>query len=35
MSREPESTGFAVDLPAFTGPFRVLAELILEQKVDV
>lgn len=35
MSREPDSTGFAVDLPAFTGPFRVLAELILEQKVDV
>jgi segregation and condensation protein A len=26
---------FAVQLPAFTGPFRVLAELILEQKVDV
>jgi segregation and condensation protein A len=26
---------FAVELPAFTGPFRVLAELILEQKVDV
>jgi segregation and condensation protein A len=26
---------FAVDLPAFTGPFRLLAELILEQKVDV
>jgi len=30
------STGaFAVDLPVFTGPFRLLAELILEQKVDV
>jgi segregation and condensation protein A len=26
---------FAVELPAFTGPFRLLAELILEQKVDV
>jgi segregation and condensation protein A len=26
---------FAVDLPVFTGPFRLLAELILEQKVDV
>jgi segregation and condensation protein A len=26
---------FAVELPAFTGPFKVLAELILEQKVDV
>jgi segregation and condensation protein A len=31
-----EGTGaFAVELPAFTGPFRSLAELILEQKVDV
>jgi segregation and condensation protein A len=26
---------FAVDLPAFAGPFRLLADLILEQKVDV
>jgi segregation and condensation protein A len=26
---------FAVDLPGFTGPFRLLADLILEQKVDV
>ena len=26
---------FAVDLPVFTGPFRLLAELIMEQKVDV
>ena len=26
---------FAVDLPVFTGPFRLLAELILEHKVDV
>jgi segregation and condensation protein A len=26
---------FAVELPAFTGPFRILAELIMEQKVDV
>ena len=32
----PEGAGaFAVELPAFTGPFRLLAELILEQKVDV
>ncbi len=31
-----ERTGaFAVELPAFTGPFRLLADLILEQKVDV
>ena len=27
--------GFAVDLPVYAGPFRLLAELILEQKVDV
>ncbi|HUL85194.1 MAG TPA: ScpA family protein [Actinomycetota bacterium] len=27
--------GFAVDLPGFSGPFRLLADLILEQKVDV
>lgn len=26
---------FAVDLPVFAGPFRLLADLILEQKVDV
>jgi segregation and condensation protein A len=26
---------FAVELPAFTGPFRLLSELIMEQKVDV
>jgi segregation and condensation protein A len=26
---------FAVELPGFTGPFRLLSELILEQKVDV
>jgi len=26
---------FAVELPSFTGPFRLLAELIVEQKVDV
>ena len=29
------SGDFAVDLPVFTGPFRLLAELIMEQKVDV
>ena len=33
---QPEGdTAFAVELPVFTGPFRVLADLILEQKVDV
>ena len=26
---------FSVELPAFTGPFRVLADLLLEQKIDV
>src|SRR5688572_31679025 len=26
---------FPVELPVFTGPFRLLAELILERKVDV
>jgi segregation and condensation protein A len=27
--------GFVVELPLFTGPFRLLADLILEQKIDV
>lgn len=27
--------GFTVELPIFTGPFRMLADLILEQKVDI
>jgi segregation and condensation protein A len=27
--------GFGVELPGFTGPFRLLADLILEQKLDV
>jgi segregation and condensation protein A len=31
-----ESTGtFAVELPVFAGPFRLLADLILDQKIDV
>jgi segregation and condensation protein A len=29
------TTGFAVEVPGFEGPFRLLADLILEQKVDV
>ena len=29
------AAGFAVELPVFAGPFRLLADLILEQKVDV
>ncbi len=37
MSREPlESAGaFAVELPVYVGPFKVLADLILDQKIDV
>ena len=31
----PIPTGFAVEVPGFAGPFRLLADLILEQKVDV
>ncbi len=31
----PTAGDFAVDLAVFTGPFRLLADLILEQKVDV
>ena len=27
--------GFAVELPVFSGPFKILADLLLEQKVDV
>jgi segregation and condensation protein A len=30
-----DANAFAVDLPVFTGPFRLLADLILDQKVDV
>jgi segregation and condensation protein A len=28
-------TGFTVDVPGFEGPFRLLADLILDQRVDV
>jgi segregation and condensation protein A len=37
MSDERVETGatFAVELPVFTGPFRLLADLLLEQKIDV
>lgn len=35
MSDERADTGFAVELPVFTGPFRVLADLLLEQRIDV
>jgi segregation and condensation protein A len=33
--RRVTESGFAVELPVFAGPFRVLAELILDQKIDV
>ena len=35
MSTEPAATGFAIEVPGFDGPFRLLADLILEQKIDV
>ncbi|MEX1264181.1 MAG: ScpA family protein [Actinomycetota bacterium] len=35
MTAQVGTSEFAVELPVFTGPFRLLAELILEQKVDV
>ena len=36
MSERAAATNeFAVELPVFSGPFRLLADLILEQKVDV
>jgi segregation and condensation protein A len=35
VSAEPASSEFTVELPVFTGPFRLLADLILEQKLDV
>ncbi len=33
--RAADPGGFAVEVPTFSGPFRLLADLILEQKVDV
>jgi segregation and condensation protein A len=37
MSDEPADSGgsFAVELPVFVGPFKLLADLILDQKIDV
>jgi segregation and condensation protein A len=35
VASDPAPTGFAVEVPGFDGPFRLLADLILEQKVDV
>jgi segregation and condensation protein A len=33
--RPEASGGFAIELPIFVGPFRLLADLILDQKIDV
>jgi segregation and condensation protein A len=33
--RDDPAAGFAVEVPGFSGPFRLLADLILDQKVDV
>jgi segregation and condensation protein A len=35
MTEEASHTGFAVELPVYTGPFRVLADLLLDQRIDV
>ena len=35
VASDPAAAGFAVEVPGFDGPFRLLADLILEQKVDV
>jgi segregation and condensation protein A len=35
MSEVGPGAGFAVELPVFAGPFRLLADLLLEQKIDV
>jgi len=35
MSTDRAGSAFAVDLPVYRGPFRLLAELILDQKIDV
>jgi len=33
--KRTETGAFAVELPVFVGPFRLLADLLLEQKIDV
>ena len=33
--RPEERAAFAVELPVFSGPFTVLADLLLDQKIDV
>jgi segregation and condensation protein A len=35
MTEERTDAGFAVELPVFVGPFRLLADLLLDQKIDV
>ena len=34
-AQRPDGGAFTVELPVFTGPFRILADLILAQKIDV
>jgi segregation and condensation protein A len=33
--RTEDASGFAVELPVFVGPFKLLADLILDQRIDV
>jgi segregation and condensation protein A len=35
IDRMPTSPDFVVELPLFSGPFRLLADLVLDQKMDV
>jgi segregation and condensation protein A len=35
MTERVEAGTFSVELPVFVGPFRLLADLLLEQKIDV
>jgi segregation and condensation protein A len=35
IERMPTSPEFVVELPLFSGPFRLLADLVLDQKMDV
>lgn len=35
MNEVQPGAGFAVELPVFAGPFRLLADLLLEQRIDV
>ncbi|HZD79641.1 MAG TPA: ScpA family protein [Actinomycetota bacterium] len=35
MTEDVAPGGFAVDLPVFTGPFKLLSDLLLDQRIDV